>query len=146
MASNHTTSAVLDALAAHPDATANELAMASGLGRSTVTKALAALVADGRVRRQEGARSGGGRQPDRFAVAKPLTRRKVDNQRLGKGELRVLVLHHLQSRPGEAVTPTAVAKDLGRSAGAVGNALERLVASGEVVPTGTAPRRYAAAS
>ena len=146
MASNQTTSAVLDALAVTPGATAAELATASGLGRSTVAKALAALVADGRVRRQEGEPSGGRRQPDRFALVKPSTRNKIDSQRLGKGELRALVLDHLQSRPGQAVTPTAVAKDLGRSAGAVGNALERLVASGQVVPTGSAPRRYAAAS
>ena len=36
---------------------------------------------------------------------------------LVKGELRAMVLAHLQAHPGEAFTPTAVAAALGRSAG-----------------------------
>ena len=144
MPSTETNSAVLDALAANPGATAAEVAVAAGVGRSTAAKSLAALVADGRVLRQGADRSGGRRRPDRFTFATTPKAKQAGRARLPKGELRALVLNHLRSRPGEAVSPTAAAKALGRSTGAVGNALERLAASGEVVQASTTPRRYAA--
>lgn len=62
--------------------------------------------------------------------------------RLGKGQLRALVLAHLQAHPHEETSPTAVAKALGRSAGAVGNALDKLAADGTITQTRVAPRRY----
>ena len=67
-----------------------------------------------------------------------------DRSRLGRGQLRGLVLAYLRDHPGEH-TPTAVARALeGRSAGAVGNALAKLADAGEAVQTSPAPRRYRA--
>jgi nitric oxide reductase NorQ protein len=61
---------------------------------------------------------------------------------LGAGELRRLVLAFLADRPGQALSPTAIAKALGRSAGAVSNALTVLASQGAVVQTQVKPRRY----
>jgi hypothetical protein len=63
--------------------------------------------------------------------------------RLRPGALRGLVLDHLTEQPGQELTATAIAKALGRSAGAVGNALATLAATGEVVQASGSPRRYA---
>ncbi|MBV9660784.1 MAG: hypothetical protein JO337_06465, partial [Acidimicrobiales bacterium] len=64
--------AVAAVLAAHPNATATELADAAGIGQSTATKALAALEADGRARRHPGGRGDNGRrQPDRWSSPQP---------------------------------------------------------------------------
>ncbi|MDA8063126.1 MAG: MarR family transcriptional regulator, partial [Actinomycetota bacterium] len=64
--------------------------------------------------------------------------------RLGRGELRSLVLDYLADHAGpEGLGPTAVAKGLGgKSSGAVGNALARLEADGRVRLVGESPRRY----
>lgn len=154
--------AVDTALAAHPGATAAELAETAGVGQSTATKALAALEADRRACRIPGGRGENGRrQPDRWSTPDPAIaapsepnasrtegragRRPGDEYmgaRLGRGELADLVLAFLADRPGEAVGPTAVAKALGRSAGAVANALGRLAEAGTVTVVGDAPRRY----
>jgi predicted transcriptional regulator len=159
--------AVIAALAGHPGSTAAELAEAAGIGQSTATKALAALEADGRVVRLPGGRGQNGRrQPDRWSVAEPdapptdpepatdpesaaagpsTARRPGDEYmgaRLGRGELAGLVLAFMADRPGEAVGPAAVAKALGRSAGAVSNALGRLAEAGTVTLIGDTPRRY----
>jgi predicted ArsR family transcriptional regulator len=149
------TEAVLAALAERPGATAAELAEATGRARSTATKALATLGAEGRVSRAAGGRDGARRLPDRWSLPSPKKTPRPPRTprdsgtgaavRLGKGELAGLVLAHLRAQPGEH-SPSAVAKALGgRSSGAVGNALDRLVASGEAVQTSPAPRRYRAA-
>ncbi len=67
--------------------------------------------------------------------------------RLGKGELRSLVLDYLADHAGpEGLGPTAVAKGLGgKSSGAVGNALARLEADGRVRLVKGSPRRYVTA-
>jgi hypothetical protein len=52
-----------------PGATAEGVASAAGIGRSTATKTLARLVAAGEVTRHEGGRDGGRRLPDRFTLA-----------------------------------------------------------------------------
>jgi hypothetical protein len=156
---------VIAALAGHPGSTAAELAEAAGMGQSTATKALAALEADGRALRLPGGRGQNGRrQPDRWSPPEPpapptdpepepepaavgpsAARRPGDEYmgaRLGRGELAGLVLAFMADRPGEAVGPAAVAKVLGRSAGAVSNALGRLAEAGTVTLVGDAPRRY----
>ena len=155
--------AILAALTRHPDATAAELADTLGIGRSTAAKALVALEGGGRARRTPGGRDGARRLPDRWTVTPPAkrvarARKATPNSltdvapaapapaRLGKGQLRDLVLAYLNDRPGEALTPTALGKATGRSPGAIGNALRRLAESGEVVEVSSAPRRYAAAS
>jgi DNA-binding IclR family transcriptional regulator len=52
------------------------------------------------------------------------------------------VLDCLAQRPGQPLGPTAIAKLLRRSAGAVANALQVLAGQGRVVQTHTNPRRY----
>ena len=148
-----TTEAVLAAVASRPEATAAEVADAAGIGQSTAAKALAALAAENKVRREPGGRDGGRRLPDRWSLT--ATPKKAANRvrhngagaeaaRLGKGQLGELVLAHLRRHPGEH-SPTAVAHALGgRSTGAVGNALDRLVAAGQATQTSPKPRRYQA--
>lgn len=63
------------------------------------------------------------------------------SEHLAKGELAALVLAHLATHR-EDLGPSAVAKALERSSGAVANALERLVTSGDVRLVGEKPRRY----
>jgi DNA-binding Lrp family transcriptional regulator len=54
------------------------------------------------------------------------------------------VLEHLQQQPDTELSPTAVANALGRSAGAVSNALDRLAVDGAIVQTNPKPRRFSA--
>ena len=157
MSQNSTVEAVLAALAAGP-ADVAEIAERAGIGRSTASKALAALAGQGIVERTPGGRDGGRRLADRWSLPAAPTgpeaeatpgvaggaAEPADRNRLGKGQLRGLVLAYLRDHPGEH-TPTAVARALeGRSAGAVGNALAKLADTGEAVQTSPAPRRYRA--
>lgn len=149
-----TVDAVLTALATGP-ASAAEIAQTAGIGRSTATKALASLAAEGKVERSAGGRDGARRLADRWSLPPAtLTPEPVgvpaeagrSAARLGKGELAGLVLAFLRDNPGEH-SPTSVAKAVdGRSSGAVGNALVRLVGVGDATQTRQAPRRYQAAS
>jgi len=59
---------VLEALAQHPGSTAAQLAAAAGLGRSTVSKALAQLEADQLAARQTQGSDGGRRLADRWTL------------------------------------------------------------------------------
>lgn len=141
--------ALAEALSAHPGATVAEVSGDIGLARSTTAKLLAQMEATGRASREPGTREGARRQPDRWTLAEEpakgpaKSRHLADGKgiagRLGRGQLRDLVVEALGS--GEA-GPTALAKRLGRSAGAVGNALERLQDLGLVTRTGEHPRRY----
>jgi DNA-binding IclR family transcriptional regulator len=137
--------AVIEVLGASRDATASEIAAAARLGRSTVGKVLARLERAGRVRRSPGGREGGRRVPDRWALAARQRRsgQQASGKRLRPGELDWLVLDYL-ARHGQsgALSPSAVANGLGRSAGAVGNCLARLVATGEVRQVSERPRRF----
>ena len=68
-----------------------------------------------------------------------------DGQRtLAKNELRNLVRDFLAAHPGHEFTPTVIGRELGRSSGAVGNALAKLVISGEALLTKEAPATFAA--
>ena len=68
-----------------------------------------------------------------------------DGQRtLAKNELRNLVRDFLAAHPGHEFTPTVIGRELGRSSGAVGNALAKLVISGEAVLIKEAPATFAA--
>jgi DNA-binding MarR family transcriptional regulator len=158
--------ALLGALADRPAATATELAAAAGIGRSTATKLLATLAAQGRVLRQPGGHKDGRRAADRWTLPTPATAQELGastpaapaspagptpsadqsstgSGRLRPGVLRELVLACLAERQGQALSPTAIAKRLGRSAGAVANALQALAGQGVVVQTQAKPRRYA---
>lgn len=156
--------ALLDVLADQPAATATELAAAAGIGRSTASKLLATLAAQGRVLRQPGGHKGGRRVADRWTLPTPATVQEpgvptpapaspveltpptaqppTGLGRLGPGALRDLVLACLAERPGQALSPTAIAKTLDRSAGAVANALSVLAGQGAVVQAQTKPRTY----
>jgi hypothetical protein len=151
--------AVLNALAANPDATAAEVAAAAGVGRSTASKILARLASSGEVRRTEGGRDGARRLPDRFALASSEPAAKTAKpkaaadakptaaeDRLKPGELDGLILSYLEKNSAEPVGPTAVAKALQRSAGAVSNSLTRLTKAKRVRQDNEKPRRYSLAA
>jgi len=64
--------------------------------------------------------------------------------RLGKGALRGMVEDYLTEHPGEQFSPSVIGKALGRSSGAVSNALDKLVADGYAVQTQEKPKRFTA--
>lgn len=69
--------------------------------------------------------------------------RTTASGRLGNGELRRQVAAWLDEHPGPA-TPTVIAKALGRSAGAVGNALKTLAEREQAALVAGKPARYQA--
>lgn len=66
----------------------------------------------------------------------------ADMNRLPKGGLRAMVEEYLTEYPHESFGPAKIGKDLGRSGGAVNNALEKLVADGYAIKTCEAPKRF----
>jgi hypothetical protein len=168
--------AALKALAANPEATAAEVAATANVGRSTASKVLARLTSSGDVQRIEGGRDGARRLPDRFALgsAKPATEngkpnaaedaepKAVDDgkpkaaedakptaagEHLKPGQLDELVLAYLKDNADSGPHgPTAVAKALVRSSGAVGNCLVRLTNAEQVCQDSEKPRRYSLAA
>ncbi|WP_432850640.1 hypothetical protein ACQPXB_08460 [Amycolatopsis sp. CA-161197] len=66
----------------------------------------------------------------------------TDGDRLPKGGLRALVEEYLTDHPGGSFGPAKIGRDLGRSGGAVNNALEKLVADGYAIKTCEAPKRF----
>lgn len=64
--------------------------------------------------------------------------------RLHNGELRRHVAAYLADNPTTVHTPTAIARHLTRSSGAVGNALKALTARSEATQTSANPLRYRA--
>ena len=157
---------VSEALAAHAGSTTTELAEATGLGKSTVGKALAALEAAGLARRDTPTAEAGGRRPAARwsppaasdsgsragrrdvidAVSDRTPAEGAGGERLRPGQLGTLVLEYLVAHAAEPVGPTALGKALNRSTGAVANALARLAASGDAVLVSETPRRYRLAS
>ena len=151
--------AVLKALASNPEATAAEVS-AANVGRSTASKVLARLVSSGEVRRTEGGRDGARRLPDRFSLAsaepaaktaKPKaaadTKPKAAGEHLKPGQLDGLVLAFLKKNTDSGPHgPTAVARGLDRSSGAVGNCLVRLTKAKQVRQDDEKPRRYSLAA
>lgn len=138
-----TTEKVLAALTAHPGTTAADLAELAGLGRSTVTKQLAALERDGQATRAPGERDSGRRVPDRWSPTTQADTAEEVGERLRPGQLNRLVLAYLTDHPDQAPhSPTTVARALGRSSGAVANCLARLATSGQLRQTSMKPRRY----
>jgi DNA-binding MarR family transcriptional regulator len=141
--------AVAKALASATEMTGTEIATATGLGRSTVGKTLAALERDGVVRRHAGGRDGRRRLPDRWSIghSKEPSPLAPSAPRLRPGQLEGLVLEYIDSQGADdTVGATAVAKALGRSVGAVGNCLSRLAAAGRVRQVSDKPRRYSSAA
>lgn len=136
------------ALEAHPNETAADIAVAAGVARSTAAKALARLEQEGLAMRRPGRRREGRRLPDRWCVKRPDAEaareaaKAANRERLAKGGLRALVLDFLVHHPFGPYSPGAIAKDLGRSAGAVSNALAKLAAEGKVIQVAARPRSY----
>jgi hypothetical protein len=64
--------------------------------------------------------------------------------RLGQGQLHQMALDHLRAHPTEEWTATGVARVIGRSSGAIANALATMASRGEAEMTCAAPRRYRA--
>jgi hypothetical protein len=62
--------------------------------------------------------------------------------RLGKGELRALVVEHLRAHPNEEFTASQIGKALNKSSGAVANNFDVLVKTGEAEMTCEKPRRF----
>jgi len=146
---------VMRALSSTSEATAAELASTTGLGRSTVGKALVKLERSGKAHRVVGGRQGATRRPDRWrkagkratALSLPRSARRPpgeDATRLRSGQLDALVVAYVNEHAGEPLGPVAVAKGLARSSGAVANCLARLAAAGRVRELGERPRRYCA--
>ena len=63
-------------------------------------------------------------------------------QRLAPGGLRQLVLNHLQAHPDTAFTATALSRVIGKSSGAIANALVTLEKHGQAQQINDHPRRY----
>jgi DNA-binding transcriptional ArsR family regulator len=124
---------ILQALDAKPDQTTNEIADATGLGRSTVGKQLATLKRDNKVTSTPGNREGGRRNPDRWS--------KATTDRLRPGQLDPLVLDYV-TKQKDPVGPVTVAKALGRSSGAVANCMDRLAKAGDLKRVEDKPKRY----
>lgn len=157
-------------LTAAPQATAAQIAVSAGVGRSTAGKMLAQLESDGEVRRTEGGREGNRRLPDLWSLGgqpadeagegKSAKAPTAEEPAGGKGEptasasepeggklkpggLDPLVLGFLEANKDSGPHgPTQVAKALQRSSGAVGNCLERLTKDKKVKLVTEKPRRY----
>ena len=149
---------IIEALANEGEVTAADLADRLGIGQSTAAKRLATLEGTGSVLRQPGGRVNGVRVADHWSVAtvgadndaSNATKTDVTNpaapksggKRLERGALGALVRDYLAARPDEDLGPSQVGKALGRSQGAVSNALARLETAGEARLVSVTPRRY----
>jgi DNA-binding MarR family transcriptional regulator len=144
---------LIQALSSAGEATVHQIGEAAGIGRTTVRKYLAGLVERGTAKRIPGGRDGRRKLPDRFALvsrdaaADPNQKgkEKKTSERLAPGGLDKLVLTYMVDHPGESpFGPTAVARALDRSSGAVGNCLQRLAYKGvDLTQVAERPRRYA---
>jgi predicted ArsR family transcriptional regulator len=137
------TQKLLAALSDNPQSNAADLAVITGLGRSTVSKQLAALEKASAVKRTPGARDRGRRLPDRWSLPDVQATPGAAGGRLRPGQLDALVLDHMQT-VAEPVGPVSVARALGRSTGAVANCMARLTKTRQLRLVDDRPRRYQA--
>jgi nitric oxide reductase NorQ protein len=77
-------------------------------------------------------------------TATPIAPATGGTGRLRNGELRAMVARVLADNPGTELTPRGIAETLGRSSGAVGNALSALTGGGYAEQTSAKPLRYRA--
>ncbi|MBW4717351.1 helix-turn-helix domain-containing protein [Saccharothrix obliqua] len=148
--------------------TAATLSATAGIGRSTASKILSRWAEEGIVMRTSGIADGGTYSADRWSVTtdgrhtndgQPIDDQPVEAQpfpatenevepagaRLPPGALRGMVEDHLRENPGQEFSPNAIGTALGRSSGAVHNALEKLVTSGYAQRTNDKPKKYSLA-
>jgi hypothetical protein len=79
---------------------------------------------------------------DANAAVEPPSRHTAKKPRLSPGSLRGMIEDFLREHPNDDVGPVQIGKELGRSSGAVANALDRLVSGGYAVQTSDKPKRY----
>ncbi|GLZ78324.1 hypothetical protein Afil01_31310 [Actinorhabdospora filicis] len=144
-------SRVLHRLSATESVTARVIAADLMLARSTVAKALTVLESAGHAVRVRAGHTTGPDTWRRTNTPPPVSTGTApavpdtgSRQRLGRGELRAMVAACFAEHPGRAYTPGDIARILDRSAGAVANAIQRLVAQELLTPAGIRPRRYRA--
>lgn len=118
----------------------------AGLGEA-ITAALTALDGADRDAAQAAGEaiytdSGKVRRLLRTAAAGARSRTASGRAKSAPGELRGKVAAHLAAYPGLEFTPHEIGKAIGHSAGAVANALDRLVGLGEAIETCERPRRF----
>lgn len=115
-------------------------------GIATALEALEAGDGDGALSAAEGAYSGSGlvRRLVRTAARGPV-RTASGQARSQPGAMRAKVAAHLSAHAGSEFTPHEVAKVIGHSAGAVSNALDRLVEAGAAELVCERPRRFTTA-
>lgn len=128
--------ALLEALKQHPDSSAEQLAGHAGVGRSTANRVLADLEASARAVRTAGGQDGARKLPDRWRLATDVALIRDGKPSLRRGQLAELVTEHLSARPDDQHSPTSVAKAVGHSAGAIYNALEKLVQLNVIITEG----------
>lgn len=144
---------IIDFLKAKGTGTVDEICAGLKIGRTSARKYLAGLTVDKKVHREPGGRDGRRRLPDIFSLpgrkqrggksAKATGSQRSSNGRLGPGGLDKLVLAYLRRHKKAAPhTPSAVAKAIERSAGAVANCLGRLEQAKKVRLVKPKPRQY----
>ncbi|MCW2995248.1 MAG: transcriptional regulator [Conexibacter sp.] len=126
---------LLEALTEKPESTAAELAEATGLGRSTISRLLAKLQRDDQVTRTRGERDGRRRGADQWS--------KTTSERLRPGQLDDIVMKHMLTLT-EPAGSVAVGRALGRSTGAVANCMKRRAKVGDLKQVEDKPLRYEA--
>ena len=170
----NTKQAIIEVLTAAPQATAAQVSVSAGVGRSTAGKMLAQLESDGEVRRTEGGREGNRRLPDVWSLVgkqpadaagegkspkapaddKPAGRKgeptgsasEPEGGKLKPGGLDPLVMGYLKDNADRGPHgSTEISKALQRSSGAVGNCLVRLTDAKKVKLVNEKPRRYSIA-
>ncbi|WP_062204471.1 hypothetical protein [Streptomyces sp. NBRC 109706] len=83
--------------------------------------------------------------PESAATGTPTPAQPVTEQahtRLAPGQLRKMVVEHLKAYPDSEFTATAISRVIGRSSGAIANALATLTEQGIAQQVSPAPRRY----
>ncbi|TDE22965.1 hypothetical protein, partial [Actinomadura sp. 6K520] len=124
---------------------ANEALTELRQAMEAVTAALAAGDRDAARTSVEAVYTGSGKARRLVRAAAGGRRRTVSGRaRSQPGELRRKVADHLTGYPGSEFTPHEIGKVIGHSAGAVANALDRLVNDGEAEQTCERPRRFIA--
>lgn len=143
---------ILDFLKEKGTGTVDEICAAVGIGRTSARKYLAGLTVDKKVNREPGGRDGRRKLPDVFSLpgkkraAKRSSKRAASDskqERLGPGGLDKLVLGYMRRHKKDAPhTPSAIAKGIERSSGAVANCLGRQEEAKKVRLVNPKPRRY----
>jgi len=142
---------IVDYLEEEKAGTVDEICVALKIGRTSARKYLAGLTVDKKVHREPGGRDGRRKLPDVFSLPGKSKRAGSGkaasgskNGRLGPGQLDKHVLAFMRQHKADAPhTPSAVAKAIKRSSGAVANCLGRLEKEEKVRQVKPKPREHA---